>query len=316
MFRYKSYVNEVYKEKSFSKAAENLYISQPSLSARIIKLEEELGMPIFDRSTSPLRLTEFGEVYMEALREVDAIERRIENYISDISHLRTGKLTIGASNVFAAYVIPPLISEFQKRYPEVKIRLIEGNTETLEALLASNELDMVADNNHYNAELYEREVYASECILLAVPRTFKMCSEVQNYALKAEDIESGAYLSDAVAAADLSLFSSFAFVMLAPGNDTRIRADKMCREAGFRPVIALEVHQQATAYMIAATQLGATFVSDTVIKKLPRNEELCYYKIGSAAARREVCFYCKKHKYKTRAMKEFMKLIHEKIEEN
>ena len=138
MFRYKSYVNEVYKEKSFSKAAENLYISQPSLSARIIKLEEELGMPIFDRSTSPLRLTEFGEVYMEALREVDAIERRIENYISDISHLRTGKLTIGASNVFAAYVIPPLISKFQKRYPEVKIRLIEGNTETLEALLATS----------------------------------------------------------------------------------------------------------------------------------------------------------------------------------
>ena len=123
-------------------------------------------------------------------------------------------------------------------------------------------------------------------------------------------------LSDAVAAAELSLFSLFPFVMLAPGNDTRIRADKMCREAGFRPLVALEVHQQATAYMIAATQLGATFVSDTVIKKLPRNEELCYYKIGSAAARREVCFYCKKHKYKTRAMQEFMKLIHEKIEEN
>ena len=116
MFRYKSYVNEVYKEKSFSKAAENLYISQPSLSARIIKLEEELGMPIFDRSTSPLCLTEFGEVYMEALREVDAIERRIENYISDISHLRTGKLTIGASNVFAAYVIPPLPASCSRRY--------------------------------------------------------------------------------------------------------------------------------------------------------------------------------------------------------
>ncbi len=316
MFRYKDYVNAVYKEKSFSKAAESLYISQPSLSARIIKLERSLGMPIFDRSTSPLRLTEFGEIYMEALREVDAIERRVENHISDISHLRAGKLTIGASNVFAAYVIPPLISEFQKRYPDVKIRLIEGNTETLEALLSSNEIDMVADNNRYDSEFYERDVYASERILLAVPRSFKICSEAQDYALGAEDIESGTYLSEAFASVDLSRFSRTSFVMLAPGNDTRIRADKMCREAGFRPSVALEVHQQATAYMIAATQLGATFVSDTVIKKLPRSEELCYYKIGSEAARREVCFYYKKHKYKTRAMQEFMKLIRENLLEN
>ena len=66
MFTWKKYVYEIYKEKSFSKAAQNLYISQPSLSARIKKIEQQIGAPIFDRSTTPLRMTEVGEAYISA----------------------------------------------------------------------------------------------------------------------------------------------------------------------------------------------------------------------------------------------------------
>ena len=66
MFTWKKYIYEVYREKSFSKAAQNLYISQPSLSARVKKVEKEIGFPLFDRSTSPLQLTEVGEVYIKA----------------------------------------------------------------------------------------------------------------------------------------------------------------------------------------------------------------------------------------------------------
>ena len=87
MFRYKSYVYEIYKERSFSKAAQNLYISQPSLSARIKMIEDRLGSPIFDRSTSPLRLTELGEAYIKAAEEIFKIEERMENYINDPKRL-------------------------------------------------------------------------------------------------------------------------------------------------------------------------------------------------------------------------------------
>ena len=70
MFVWKKYVYEVYKERSFTKAAQNLYISQPSLSARIKKIEEIIGEPLFDRSTTPLQLTEVGKVYIEAAEAV------------------------------------------------------------------------------------------------------------------------------------------------------------------------------------------------------------------------------------------------------
>ena len=309
MFRYKDYIYEVYRERSISKAAAKLYISQPSLSATIIKVEERLGMPIFDRSTSPIRLTEFGEIYIKAVEDIYGIERGVENAISDINNLCIGELSIGASNVFAAYALPPIISEFKKKYPDVKVKLIEENTEMLESMLSLNKVDMVIDNNRYDGGVYDKFLYSEERILLAVPKNFDVCESVKKYALDEECIRSKKYRDTDCPSAPLSSFSTIPFVMLTPNNDTRIRSDKMCKEAGFRPNIVLEVHQQATAYMIATTKLGATFISDAVVDKMPAHDNLFYYKIDSASAQRRVCFYFKKHKYKTRAMKEFMNFI-------
>ena len=309
MFRYKDYIYEVYRERSISKAAAKLYISQPSLSATIIKVEGRLGMPIFDRSTSPIRLTEFGEIYIKAVEDIYEIERGVENAISDINNLCIGELSIGASNVFAAYALPPIISEFKKKYPDVKVKLIEENTEMLESMLSLNKVDMVIDNNRYDGGVYDKALYGEERILLAVPKIFEVCESVKEFALDEECIRSKKYRDSDCPSAPLSAFSTVPFVMLTPNNDTRIRSDKMCKEAGFRPNIVLEVHQQATAYMIATTRMGATFISDAVVDKMPAHDNLSYYKIDSASAQRRVCFYFKKHKYKTRAMQEFMSFI-------
>lgn len=309
MFKNKDYIYEVYKARSISKAAANLYISQPSLSAKIIKVEEELGMPIFDRSTSPIRLTEFGKVYIKAIEDVREIERDVESFIDDLGSLHRGEITVGASNVFAAYTLPPIIAEFKERYPEVKINLIEGNTEMLEELLSVNKVDIVMDNNHYDGELYERELYSEERILLAVPKIFSECDNMKKYAIDESDIKTKAYRQEDYPAAPLALFGKVPFVMLTPNNDTRIRGDKMCREAGIRPSIVFEVHQQATAYMIATTNMGATFISDTVIEKMPSYGNMSYYKVDSHASEREVYFYFKRHKYKSRALEEFMKFL-------
>ena len=312
MFRDKEYVYEVWKERSFSKAAARLYISQPSLSAKIKRIEAELGAVIFDRSTSPLRLTEFGEAYLQAIGEVKGIERRIENRINDMNTLHLGAIGIGASNVFAAYVLPPIIARFKTRFPNVQIRLVEGNTATLEELLSSNEIDIVLDNNHYDAELYEKVEYASERILLAVPSDFPACRDAAPYALPPELDERQSQDEEPVDAVPLSLFRKVPFVLLTSGNDTRIRADRLCKEAGFRPNVVLEVNQQATAYMIATTRIGATFVSDTVVRRLPAHRDLTYYNLRGEHASRTISFTVKKHKHKSRAMQEFLKLISER----
>ena len=311
MFVWKKYVYEVYKERSFTKAAQNLYISQPSLSARIKKIEEIIGEPLFDRSTTPLQLTEVGKVYIEAAEEITQIEQRVENYINDLAGLKTGNLAVGASTLFAAYVVPSLITQFNQKFPDVHIQLIEGNTAELEEMLGSNALDFVIDNYHYDSILYNKELYCEENILLAVPKHFAVNEELGMYQLSYKNIKNKNYLNQKYPAVPLGRFADLPFIMLTQGNDTRTRGDRLCRNVGFKPNIVLEFNQQSTAYMASSTQLGATFISDILVSQLPAFENLVYYKLDGEEAKRKVFFYYKTHKYKTRVMEEFIRMMHE-----
>ena len=313
MFVWKKYVYEVYKERSFTKAAQNLYISQPSLSARIKKIEEIIGEPLFDRSTTPLQLTEVGKVYIEAAEEITQIEQRVENYINDLAGLKTGNLAVGASTLFAAYVVPSLITQFNQKFPDVHIQLIEGNTAELEEMLGSNALDFVIDNYHYDSILYNKELYCEENILLAVPKHFAVNEELGMYQLSYKNIKNKNYLNQKYPAVPLGRFADLPFIMLTQGNDTRTRGDRLCRNVGFKPNIVLEFNQQSTAYMASSTQLGATFISDILVSQLPTFENLVYYKLYGEEAKRKVFFYYKTHKYKTRVMEEFVRMMHEQI---
>ena len=313
MFVWKKYVYEVYKERSFTKAAQNLYISQPSLSARIKKIEEIIGEPLFDRSTTPLQLTEVGKVYIEAAEEITQIEQRVENYINDLAGLKTGNLAVGASTLFAAYVVPSLITQFNQKFPDVHIQLIEGNTAELEEMLGSNALDFVIDNYHYESILYNKELYCEENILLAVPKHFAVNEELGMYQLSYKNIKNKNYLNQKYPAVPLGRFADLPFIMLTQGNDTRTRGDRLCRNVGFKPNIVLEFNQQSTAYMASSTQLGATFISDILVSQLPTFENLVYYKLDGEEAKRKVFFYYKTHKYKTRVMEEFIRMMHEQI---
>ena len=313
MFVWKKYVYEVYKERSYTKAAQNLYISQPSLSARIKKIEEIIGEPLFDRSTTPLQLTEVGKVYIEAAEEITQIEQRVENYINDLAGLKTGNLAVGASTLFAAYVVPSLITQFNQKFPDVHIQLIEGNTAELEEMLGSNALDFVIDNYHYDSILYNKELYCEENILLAVPKHFAVNEELGMYQLSYKNIKNKNYLNQKYPAVPLGRFADLPFIMLTQGNDTRTRGDRLCRNVGFKPNIVLEFNQQSTAYMASSTQLGATFISDILVSQLPTFENLVYYKLDGEEAKRKVFFYYKTHKYKTRVMEEFVRMMHEQI---
>ena len=313
MFVWKKYVYEVYKERSFTKAAQNLYISQPSLSARIKKIEEIIGEPLFDRSTTPLQLTEVGKVYIEAAEEITQIEQRVENYINDLAGLKTGNLAVGASTLFAAYVVPSLITHFNQKFPDVHIQLIEGNTAELEEMLGSNALDFVIDNYHYDSILYNKELYCEENILLAVPKHFAVNEELGMYQLSYKNIKNKNYLNQKYPAVPLGRFADLPFIMLTQGNDTRTRGDRLCRNVGFKPNIVLEFNQQSTAYMASSTQLGATFISNILVSQLPTFENLVYYKLDGEEAKRKVFFYYKTHKYKTRVMEEFIRMMHEQI---
>ena len=118
MFDGKEYVYAVYEEKSFSKAAQKLYITQPALSTAIKKVEKKIGTPIFDRSTSPIGLTPGGEVYIDAIEKLFALEQNTLNQLNNLNGLLAGKLSVGGTIFFTSFVLPGVLSEFSHRYPE------------------------------------------------------------------------------------------------------------------------------------------------------------------------------------------------------
>jgi len=308
MFKGKEYIYEVYKEKSFSKAAQNLYISQPALSAAVKKNEKSLGCCIFDRSSNPVQLTEAGSEYIKSIEKVMDIENRFENYLSNLNQLKTGHLSIGASNVFASFILPEIITKYTNKYPSIKVNLVEANSAHLENQLFLGALDFVIDNYPLNEAIYEKHLFCCESLILAVPQRFSSNSFVQKYQLSIDDIRQGIHLNPATESVPLSIFAHDPFIFLRAGNDTRMRVDKIIQENSITPKIILELDQLATAYNVACSGMGITFISDTLAQKASYDSNMLYYKVNSTHTLRNVFFYNKQNKYFTKAMEEFIKI--------
>lgn len=294
MFREMRYVYEVYRQRSFSKAAQKLFIAQPSLSQMVRKAEERTGGPLFDRSTMPITLTALGRAYIEAAEEIMQVEARFGRYKSDAENCLTGMLTLGGTTLFASYVLPPLISAFSARYPGVEIRLHEQHTRILRQQLRDGELDLCADYNLLDSSQYESFLYQQERIILAVPKSLPINEQLLSYQMTAAEIRMGNI--QFVAPLPLERMADVPFLLLKEGNDTRMRANSLCQQAGFAPKIRLQLDQQLAAYNLAAYGMGAAFVSDTLVKNAVPDDRLVFYHCDPEIACRSITFFHKRNR--------------------
>ena len=142
-FHYRAFF-QVATNLSFSKAAENLFVSQPAVSKSIKKLESEIGVALFERKGSNILLTTAGEKLLDYLRKAIFIEQEINVDLAIIKekiHAR-GELKVGASTTISLYILPKILSEFHKRFPKIKILLINRNSENILNALDNHEIDI------------------------------------------------------------------------------------------------------------------------------------------------------------------------------
>lgn len=306
MFQGMRYVYAVYKEKSFSKAAKKLFISQPSLSANIKREELSIGYPIFDRSTKPLGLTEPGERYIQTIEQILSAQNNFFEYLNDWGNLKTGHLILGSSSLYSSWTLPPMMGEFTKKYPHIRLELFEENTATLERMLKNGEIDLMMDNCELDSEHFDRQIFKAEYLLLAVPRSMKINQELKDFQITVDAIRDLSFLNDAIPCVDLKLFSEEPFIVLKPENDTRIRAMKLFHQYGFTPNIIFELDQQMTAYNVTCSGMGISFISNTLISKVPAFSDVVYYKLSEEQSIRNLYFYWKKGRYFSKVMQKFL----------
>ena len=308
MFKNREYVLEVYKEKSFSEAAKNLYISQPSLSASVKRIEEKTGAPIFDRSTQPVTLTEIGEQYIKCAMEIERLEDSFKNFVNERLGLIKGEIKIGGSSLFSSYVLPPLISKFNALYPKIHFRIIEDNTKNLMSMLLDGEIDLVLDNAIIeNENIFPRE-YKEEMLLLAVP---KKLFKDEKFGFSVHSIKKGLHKTNTAPCIPLETFKDMPFIFLKQENDTGRRAKQLCKKHGFTPKVLFELDQQVTAHNISLTGMGISFVSDTLIEGLSGEKDILYYKLSDSEINRNIYFYVKSNRYLSTACKTFIDVLSE-----
>jgi DNA-binding transcriptional LysR family regulator len=135
---------EVARQLSFTKASQVLFISQPAITKHIQQLEKQYKASLFDRKGSFIALSKAGHILFDFLMQAKAIEKQLEYEINTQrdQYQAKGELKMGASTTIALYVIPFVLSGFRKKYPEVKISLLNRNTENITKALLEKEIDL------------------------------------------------------------------------------------------------------------------------------------------------------------------------------
>lgn len=300
------YVYAVYRAGSFQRAAEELFVSQPSVSASVRRVEERVGSRLFDRSRKPLALTECGEAYIACAEKILAMERGFAEYVNDWEGLRCGELVVGGSGLFSSLLLPPMLAAFREKYPRITLRPVEETTAKLEEMLRRGTVDLVMDYTIPNPEQYEAKTVCEDALVLTVPRQDAVNERLAPYRIAPERI--GTAAQSAVPSAPMELLKDEPFVLLKPENDTRTRADALCRLGGFAPRPAMEFDQQMTAYLAGCSGAGLTFVSSVLVSRISPNPGICYYRLPEPECRRDVQLFWKRGRYKTRAMEAFLAL--------
>ncbi len=136
------YMLAVYRYKHFAKAAEFCHVTQPTLSAMIQKLEEELGIRIFDRKQQPVGPTPIGKQILAQGREVLLSARKLKEIVEEAKHSLLGTFRIGILPTIAPYLIPRFFPQLMKKYPDMDVRITEMQTEDIKKALRHGDIDV------------------------------------------------------------------------------------------------------------------------------------------------------------------------------
>lgn len=309
MQKEQDYIYAIYQERSFSRAARKLFISQPALSNKIKKIEEQLGVTIFDRSNNPIQLTPAGKCYIEALEKIMEIEDDLQTQLRQLATRRTDTLTIGSASYFCSWVLPELVEKFQRLYPMYAVSFLEGNNGDLTQCLQTGVVDFVLDVDAFDPDLFTRHIWGEEELILAVPAVLEVNNRLKDKRLTFEEACAKLSLGGDTPRVNLEEFKDEEFLMLKKGNDANHRAITMCRNAGFRPKITTYMEQMITSYYVSSCSKCISFIRADVLDHVKASDKLFFYQIDDENTIRPIFLYHKKSRMLSPICRDFLSFM-------
>jgi DNA-binding transcriptional LysR family regulator len=225
---------------SFGKAAAELHLTPPAISMQIKELEEQVGLPLFDRSGRSVALTVTGEYLLVYVRKILATLKDAEDAVARLSGLQTGRLTIGMVST-AKYFVPRLMARFRAEHPGIEVRLaIGGNREQLVTLLQANDVDLAIMGRPPRELATRAEPFAVHPHVIVTPPDHPL-------------VKAGH--APAAALAD------YEFLIREDGSGTRAAMEKFFADHRLTPRVAMEMTSNETIKQAVMAGMGISFLS-------------------------------------------------------
>lgn len=257
--KYLNYIIAIAKKKNMTKAAEELYVSQSSLSQYLTKLEQELGTPLFYRAKGELTLTPAGELYVKAAEQVIQIQKNLYKEISGLD--QKGHITVGVTSQFALKMLSDIIPEFKKRYPEVTIEISETNPPILTRMLVEENIDlgiMAATSKEPFGD--QMDILRTEEVFFAIPVTHSFHREHPDGPIPVGDL--------------VKYFHDDNFLLAKKGSSLGNLADEIFSAYHFKPSGMCETNSILTTRSMVANGVGVTFIAESCATD---RERVAYY---------------------------------------
>ena len=266
---------------SYSKAAEALYVTQPALSQAIQRLEQEIGMPVFEHNKKT-QLTKAGEIIVADARRMLELEDHMINRLNALSRGETATLRLGAAPSYQRFFLMRIVSLFRKERPDVELEVVDGFTNTLIEEVENKKLDAAIVMDPLPQMLSVHEIYQEE-IFLALPPNHPAIAHLP----RASDGRPVAELADSA----LSFIRNKALI-LKIGKLCHGSAVRGAGKAGFRPNITLYCKSTENANNLVFHDTGLAFIPETTMRLSSPAQQPCYCHIGKNRLMRKLYVAC------------------------
>lgn len=284
---------------NITKAAERLFISQPALSIYIGNLEKMLGAKLFERSGRKFSLTYAGELYVEKARRMLELKKEFDEALAELLDNRRGRIRLGIQLRRESWLLPPVLAEFRKEFPDIEVVIREGTMHELRELLEAYELDLVLMNEAALWKEMEYQILFEEELLIAVPQIHPLNE-------KAEYVPGSRYRS-----LDLRWLEGETLILQKPNQSIRADVDAALKEAGVHPMKTVVIRNIETAIQMAAEGLGIAFNRESYANNMKYMKRVNYYTMGSAAKKSAFVAGYREGMYVPVYMQRFIELISE-----
>lgn len=299
-----TYVLEVVKTSSITIAAENLNLTQPALSKYLKKLESELGIEIFDRSTNPISLTDAGERYVEAARRIIDTDNQLSKQLEQIKRDQNTVIHVGISPSRAPYLLPGIVKSFRDADKQTRIIIDECGTKELNDKLLHGDLDLIISISDDDTACFEKTELLNESIMLAVPEKMLGNRQPDNDNRNALDI-----------------LQSSPIISGGKGQKMWEMLNDIQTEIGGGDAL-IECQNMVTAMALVQAGVGVMLVPSYMAKEIDRGTgdkqnsldrvrflplDLAAYPTLAGAINRKVCLFYRKEQFLSKSEKAFIR---------